>query len=103
MKLDDFGGVFRKRKGPFGDTQIDLGLAQDQTYKVRKTKGRQISSTKGLIRDNQIEVSKQKGQRTAALSKKKKENKLSMQFDDQYFNDQKHKKRLNRGSKFHVD
>ena len=36
------------------DPQIDLGLAQDRTYKVRKQKGRQISGPKGRIRDTQI-------------------------------------------------
>jgi len=40
-------------------------------------------------------------QRLAALSKKKKENKVSMQFDDQHFNETR--KMLNRGSKLHVD
>ena len=32
------GGLFRKRKRPIGDHQIDLGLAQDRTYKVSKKK-----------------------------------------------------------------
>ena len=47
-------GLLRKRKRPIGDPQIDLDLAQQRTYKVRKKKGRQISGPRGRIRDTQI-------------------------------------------------
>ena len=61
FQQSDFRGLFRERKRPIEerkrsieDPQIDLGLAQDRTYKVRKQKGRQISGPKGRIRDTQI-------------------------------------------------
>ena len=54
FQQSDFRGLFRERKRPIEDPQIDLGLAQDRTYKVRKQKGRQISGRKGRIRDTQI-------------------------------------------------
>ena len=36
FQQSDFRGLFRERKRPIEDPQIDLGLAQDRTYKVRK-------------------------------------------------------------------
>ena len=52
----DFKRLFRKRKEPIWDLEVDLGLAQDRTYKVRKQKGRQISGPKGHIQDTQIDL-----------------------------------------------
>ena len=56
FQQSDFRGLFRERKRPIEDPQIDLGLAQDRTYKVRKQKRRQISGPKGHIRDSQIDL-----------------------------------------------
>ena len=40
----------------FWDLEVDLGLAKDRTYKMRKQKWRQISGPKGPIGDPQIDL-----------------------------------------------
>ena len=56
FQQSDFGSLFRKRKGPIWDLEVDLGLAKDRTYKMRKQKWRQISGPKGPIGDPQIDL-----------------------------------------------
>ena len=52
--LENGKDLLKNGKDLLKTPQIDLGLAQDRTYKVRKQKGRQISGPKGRIRDTQI-------------------------------------------------